>query len=89
MQHLRYSDRCLSHLVDTFPPLSTEEVDALDEQDRVFTVEQRALGWGPKKALLLAVRVLVCPHWGVQRVQSKLVTRQQIRPFGRLGPKAG
>ena len=57
MQHLCYSDACLLHLVDTFPPLSDEQVADLGQADRVFAAEQKALGRGPKKAHLPAIRV--------------------------------
>ena len=57
--HLQYSGHCREKLAAVFPPLSLEEVAKLDEQDRDFAAQQKALGWHPRKALLPAIRI---PH---------------------------
>ena len=59
LSHLQYSGHCRDKLAATFPPLSLQEVAKLDEHDREFAVQQKTLGWHPRKALLPAIRI---PH---------------------------
>lgn len=52
IEHLRDASLCLQVLQACFPPLSDDQVLALDAQDHATTLDLRAQGWGASKALI-------------------------------------
>ena len=51
IEHLRDAKECLQTLQACYPPLSDEQVVAMDTADHQVTLELRANGWGAAKAL--------------------------------------
>ena len=52
IEHLRDATACLHVLQACFPPLSDEQVIAMDAQDHATTLDLRAQGWGASKSLI-------------------------------------
>ena len=52
IEHLRDATSCLQVLQACFPPLSDEQVVAMDAQDHATTLDLRSQGWGASKALI-------------------------------------
>ena len=56
-QHLTHSTACMDVLQACFPPMSDDQVEALDRFDDGVTAELKKQGWWRTKALLPACRV--------------------------------
>lgn len=76
--HLRYSEDCLQRVRAVFPPLSVEEMEALNDADRAYAVDMEQCGWLPTKTHLPAGKAIGprLPPWDSEAAQPMMTKWQ-------------